>query len=362
MSTTPGAAGMAMVLDAARWAPSGDNSQPWHFEIVDPMTLVVHGHDTRAHCVYDLQGEASQLSIGALLETMDIAASTLGWTMACIRRLQSAPDRPTFDVQFSPGSRQPDPLAAQIRRRSVQRRPMPTRALTSAEKQTLQTAVEPLYSVAWIDGPSGRRRAARLMFQNAKLRLTMREAFEVHRSVIEWGARESQDKVPDQALGVNRLTLRMMRFGLGSWGRVQFANRFLAGTWAPRIEMDLIPALACSAHLVIRARREPQSPDDFIAAGRAVQRLWLTATSLGLWQQPEMTPLIFARYVRQGLAFSRQVKALTLAGKLSARLEQVIGAEPERAVWMGRIGEGPAPTARSVRLPLEVLTRARGPT
>ena len=56
------------ILDLARWAPSGDNTQPWRFEIKDARRLVVHGFDTRAHCVYDLDGHPSQISLGALLE------------------------------------------------------------------------------------------------------------------------------------------------------------------------------------------------------------------------------------------------------------------------------------------------------
>ena len=49
------------------------------------------------------------------------------------------------------------------------------------------------------------------MFRNAKLRLTMREAFEVHRSVIEWNAQFSEDKIPDQVVGVDPLMLKPMR-------------------------------------------------------------------------------------------------------------------------------------------------------
>ena len=35
------------LLDLARWAPSGDNTQPWRFEIAGEGHIVVHGHDTR---------------------------------------------------------------------------------------------------------------------------------------------------------------------------------------------------------------------------------------------------------------------------------------------------------------------------
>ena len=52
------------ILDLARWAPSGDNTQPWRFEISGDLQVVVHGFDTRDHCVYDLRGHASQLALG----------------------------------------------------------------------------------------------------------------------------------------------------------------------------------------------------------------------------------------------------------------------------------------------------------
>ena len=66
------------ILDLARWAPSGDNTQPWRFEISDDYHVVIHGNDTRDHCIYDLRGHASQLALGALLETVNIAASRYG--------------------------------------------------------------------------------------------------------------------------------------------------------------------------------------------------------------------------------------------------------------------------------------------
>lgn len=44
------------ILDLARWAPSGDNTQPWRFEIVSDDSIAVHGHDTRQHVIYDFTG------------------------------------------------------------------------------------------------------------------------------------------------------------------------------------------------------------------------------------------------------------------------------------------------------------------
>ena len=50
----------------------------------------------------------------------------------------------------------------------------------------------------------------------AKLRLTLPEAYLTHRDVIQWHARHSDDRVPDQALGVDPLTTRLMQFVMAS--------------------------------------------------------------------------------------------------------------------------------------------------
>lgn len=351
---------MWQILDLARWAPSGDNTQPWRFEIVDDLHVVVHGFDTRDHCVYDLNGHPSQLSLGALLETMAIAASGHGLAMHAERRASLPDTTPTFDVRFeASASVQIDPLVSSITKRSVQRRPMSFRPLTPEEKRVLETSVGPDYRVQWFEGFQAKLRMARLMFHNAKLRLTLPEAYLVHRDVIQWNARYSEDRVPDQALGIDPLIARLMQFVLKSWRRVEFFNRFLAGTWAPRIQMDFIPGLACAAHFVLKARAQPRTIDDFVAAGRAVQRFWLTATSMGLVQQPEMTPLIFGSYVREGTHFTNSAKLRADAARLEQATRALLNTDHQCAVWMGRVGAGSVATARSVRRPLAQLTRPR---
>jgi nitroreductase len=344
------------ILELARWAPSGDNTQPWRFEILDSRRLVVHGHDTRDHCVYDLDGHPSQISIGALLETMAIAASTFQLRMRSMRHNDTPDNRPVISIEFlQSNSVPPDPLADVILRRSVQRRALSRRPLTDGEKIALHNALPDGYRVSWLEGGQ-RVAAARLMFRNAKLRLTMPEAHQVHKSIIEWNARYSEDRIPDQALGADAMTTRLMRWVMHDWQRVQFFNTWLAGTLAPRLQMDLIPSLACAAHFVLTAERSPQGIDDYLAAGRAMQRFWLTATALGLQLQPELTPLIFSRYVREQRIFSGTPGMQERAAELSRQGAALVGQQDwDVAVFMGRIGAGEPAQARSLRRPLRDL-------
>jgi hypothetical protein len=345
------------ILDHARWAPSGDNTQPWRFEIVDAHHFIVHGYDTRDYCVYDLQGHASQLSIGILLESIAITATNFGYKAEFQVRKNSPETRPAIEVSlFQDKTISPDPLFPYLPVRSVQRRVLKMTQLTVEQKKSLQEAVGDAYSLGWFEGWQNRWQAALLMFKNGKLRLTLPEAFPTHSSVIEWNARFSNDRIPDQAIGVDVVTTRIMEWAMKSWSRAKFLNIYFAGTLLPRIEMDLLPALFCAGHFALIAKQKPQCVEDYFAAGRALQRFWLTATQLNLQLQPEMTPLIFSGYIKEKVVFTQEANLLVYAEKLSDRFTGMLGKEKaERTVFLGRIGQGKPAYARSLRLSLAQL-------
>ena len=342
------------VLDLACWAPSGDNTQPWRFEITGERSCIVHAFDTRRHCVYDLTGAPSQIAVGAMLETARIAATGIGMR-ADVVRLDSGEEQPLFDVRLVEGdARHADPLIPFITKRCTNRRPYSRRPLTAAEKAALQDSVGSAYSLVWLEGPR-RAEVARLLFASANIRLTIPEAYEVHRSVIEWNAQFSETKIPDQAVGLDPIGLALMRWAMKSWERTSFLSRYLGGTLLPRFQLDFLPGLGCAAHVLILAARPPEGIDDYLQAGAAVQRFWLTATRLGLQHQPEMTPLIFAGYSSKQIRFSSDPVAVSSAARIAERLGHLVGATEQvaRVVWMGRLGAAPNPTARSLRRSIE---------
>ena len=346
------------VLELARWAPSGDNSQPWRFEVVGDDHVVVRAFDTRRDCVYDLEGHASQLSVGAMLETLRIAAAANRQVATVVRRRDSHVEAPVFDVRLAPAAPEApvDDLHHAIRERSVMRKPMGVRSLTVDERAALEQAVGEQFRVRWFEGVRERLQIAWLAVKSAKIRLTIPEAYAVHRKIIEWNARYSEDRVPDQALGADPLSLRSMRWVMASWERVQLMNRYFGGTVAPRLQLDLLPGVLCAAHFALIARRPPEDIDDFAAAGAAVQRFWLTATRLRLQLQPQYTPLVFAEYVRRGVEFTGVEAARERSRWVERRLAALLGEETApAAVFLGRLGQGRPQQARSLRLPLERL-------
>ncbi len=356
---------LLQILDLARWAPSGDNTQPWRFEIVDDWHLLIHGFDERDHSLYDFGGHGSQLAHGALLETLRIAATGFGLEAKWALRPGSTDNAPDYDVFLRARTDlADDPLLSCIERRTVQRRPMRTAPLTPAQLHQLKLAVGPGFTVDYFASWRERWAVAKLLWQGALIRLTCPEAFEVHREIIKWNARFSTHRIPEQALGVSRLTAKLMRWALHSWARVDFLNRYLLGTLVPRLQLDLIPAMACAGHLLLGPIKPPGGWLDYVHTGIALQRLWLTATALGLHLQPEMTPVVFRWYARTGKRLSRLSEIDRQAQRLSERFERLAQASnDDRLVFLCRVGQSMAPRSRSLRRSLgELLVAPKAPT
>ena len=110
------------ILDLARWAPSGDNTQPWRFEIVSDNQIAIHGFDTRQHVLYDFDGHASHMAHGALLETLRLAATRFGLQAEWRIRPTGSDELPIYDVTLTPTDIGEDPLVGCIESRTVQRR------------------------------------------------------------------------------------------------------------------------------------------------------------------------------------------------------------------------------------------------
>ncbi|MDP2370760.1 nitroreductase family protein [Rhodoferax sp.] len=351
---------LTRILDLARWAPSGDNTQPWRFEVVDDQHIRVHGFDTRDHVLYDYDGHPSHIAHGALLETIRVAASGFGLRATWTATSQGEHRNPVYDVILaSDPALTRDPLYDCIETRTVQRRPMRTTALTDAQRQALRQAAGDGFSVQLFESSRERRQVAGLLWDSARIRLTCPEAYPVHREVIEWNARFSKDRIPEQAVGVDPATARLMQWVMQSWARVQFFNRFLLGTVAPRIQLDLMPGLRCAAHLLVCPRHAPLKLEDWIDLGMAVQRIWLTATHQGLHLQPQMTPVIFRWYARAGRRFSAAPQLSEQALEVSADFERMVKATPnDNFGFFARVGVSTPPQSRSIRRDLSELIKA----
>ena len=360
------ASALHAILDAARWAPSGDNNQPWRFEVLGDDLVRIHLTSEAGKNPYEYRGgEPTVLAGGMLLESLRIAATTHG------RRLDWSlegnggehgrePIRILARLHPAPGV-QEDPLASVLALRSVDRRPYRTRPLTAREVAALEAAAGPELRVTWHADRRARLQMARLGQLATDIRLRAQETFPVHQAVIDWSGRNSPHGLPARAIGLDRVTLRLMRWALAHWPRLHVMNR-VSGTWAVAAQLDLRPGLGSAAFFTMSPVDEgpvegSAGVERLLRLGEGMQRFWLQAARLGLAMQPGLATLCFSHYGAHDLPFTTDPALRVKARRLAERFQAVLGVHPDSVVFLGRIGEPQPglPRVRSVRRGLEEL-------
>jgi len=338
------------ILDEARFAPSGDNLQPWRFEKISPLHFAVHGFRSEGETL-DRNGLMSALAIGGLLESISIAASRYGFAVKSVF-CKNTDEFALYDIFLSKKDINIDPLAQYLTRRYTHRRILNRHCLSIEEKMFLERSVSGQLDVHWIEGKN-RDNFARFLFRAGKLRLILPEMQKFYLKIIEKGARVSIDRIPDKALGLDLFLVRIIHLLLKYPRVMNFLNAYFAGTLLVRFEVDFLTGYFTGAHFFITVSSKPKTVEDYAQIGRMIQRFWLSATKLGFFIQPEMAALIFSKDINEGKLFTTHKGADSLAKEIRGKLEHFL--DIEKTVFVGRIGKGKDINTRSLRKPLDDL-------
>jgi hypothetical protein len=253
------------------------------------------------------------------------------------------------------------PLAGEIQRRSVDRRPYRRRPLTPEDKKALAAALGPDHDVSWHESLGARRKIAALTRLATDIRLRIPETFAIHGRIVDWQRAYSPDAIPSKALGVDAMTQKMMRWTLARRERTELANR-LGSPFFAGLQMDFLPGLFSAAYFAFRFRQPRLEGEaaitQLLRGGEAVQRFWLTASKRGLVLQPCLATLAFAHYGLDDTPFTVSRAERKKARKLAGRVVRDLG-DLQTTFFVGRIGYPQAAKleSRSLRLPLAQLVK-----
>jgi hypothetical protein len=348
---------MEKILELARWAPSGDNSQPWNFEITDNTHIIINAKDESGLNLYDYNGIPTQMSCGFLIETMRIAATLFSYTMEA--RYQALINH---DYRIEITFRRDDdllidPLAYCIEERSVDRRCYERTVLTQQSKAKLAQAVGDEFTIVWLEKFSERYAVSKFTMIATMIRLSLPELYPIHQRVLNMSEKYTNEGMPIKSTGMNAISRFGMKWAMKSWSRVNIMNH-LGAIQAAQIELDLLPGIFCGAHFILIPKNKAPdlSIDDYyLRVGRAMQRFWLTVTHLGMVMQPNITPLVLTYYVDNDIAFTKNTNIIKKACQVAAKLHALDKSNP--ILFLGRIGypRRPKLSSRSIRKPLASL-------
>ncbi|MBL4803157.1 MAG: ThiF family adenylyltransferase [Emcibacter sp.] len=335
---------MEKIIDQARWTPSGDNVQPWRFEIKGTRKIIIHVPEIEKKNPYEFdRGRPTYLSVGMMLETMRMAAKSHSLSLSWKLPDDTVWDGRAITIEVNFKKRQHsviDSLLAYVPLRSVNRFSYQTRKIDDAVKKRLTEEIDDLFDIVWFESPEARLKFSRLNAAATDIRLRLEECFKVHKQIIDWTDGDSREGVPAKAVGMDKISLILMKGAMKSWPRMDFMNKYMAGTLLAQLQMDILPGYKCASHFVVLWKESgAKELVDILQAGEKLQRFWLQATQEGLVLQPSMATVCFSHYADKGIDFSGGNTSLAnKASRLGGKFDAQLGGRLGDVIFSGRLG------------------------
>ncbi|NOR70076.1 MAG: hypothetical protein GQ532_10360 [Methylomarinum sp.] len=275
------------ILEAAVQAPSGDNVQPWRFQVSEELTTIkLYNLPEKDNSYYNFNQMASYIAHGAVIENIDIASRHLGYQA----QVNLFPDENELDlvaiIELSPVEQQDQPLYPAIFERCTNRFQYKRADVTPAVLDKLSDTVRNIdnANVSLVCQQDEINKLSKELMVNDRLVFERKDIHHFLFDKIRWNKKQieqTMDGMPVDTLGLNpmeKLTFPLMRF----WGFVKTANYF---------GLSRIIGLKCwwncrTSSILGMVSIKGNDKVAFVQGGRAVQRVWLEATLQGLSLQP----------------------------------------------------------------------------
>lgn len=271
MNATPPDEVLSACLRAAAAAPSIHNTQPWLFRVTDAVVEVLADRSRRL-AVIDPDGREMLVSVGAAVFNLRIALGAARYRTALLRMPIGDPEvaaRVTATGAAGRPSKAARALAAAIPGRHTNRRPFADRPVPFGTLEELRGAAAAEGATLLKVGPELRDGILALT-RTAENRMRSDPAY--LRELAAWTNPSSvgrDDGLPRHVLGprVKDAALPLRDLGIGR------------GLAAGLVDFEPDPTL-------VVLLTDDDTPVDWIRAGEALERVWLTATVRGLAATP----------------------------------------------------------------------------
>ncbi|MDP2648688.1 MAG: hypothetical protein Q8P19_02200 [bacterium] len=344
------------IIKAGIYAPSGENAQPWRFH-AESNSIELREDPGSDASLYNLGRRGTLIAMGAAIENMVHAAGSLGYELSIHAFPSGFDDTIIARLTIKKGSHKTggSTLARAIRARVTNRKPFRTDPLTDEDSSALVNAADYFSNggvrlVRVTDVPSIGRLAV-VGSTNERVMLGNRELHSFFFGHLTW-SKEEDDRVKrgfyiktlelpmplEKLFGIFRFWLLMRALKL--IGFTALVGKGNAQTYAATGEIGLITIPG-------------DTPENFLTAGRAFERIWLTATSRGLALQP-LTGTIYLGYALREAASHFSAREQTLIARQIKIVQEFSGGGTIAIMYRVGYPKSP-PSARASRFPVDSL-------
>jgi hypothetical protein len=342
------------ILEVAVNAPSGSNSQPWKFGVHGNQIEVI-AMPERDHPVLNFRNRGTWIAHGALLENILIASSHNGYKASVKIFPEKSEPNITARISLEKASPKNEPLYAAISLRATNRKPYAVTPLTSEQKSKLITSAEEVgggVELKLVEDPEKIKILGEAGAANEIVTLENKTLHKLFFNEIVWTREEERERKKGLYLKTMELKppqaamLKLFRNWkiMSFFNKIKFARAIAKGNAKNYASTPLMGAI------MVNDRDE-----DFITAGRLMERLWLKATSWGLSFHIITGVLFFHQVIQSGKKDQFSEEQIRIVENAYRSTAEIFEAKDKLVAIMFRIGKDGEPSARSTKLPPEII-------
>ena len=338
------------LLQAARAAPSADNSQPWEFRLQDDRLTIGFDRQRCGDAVFGAESHPVYLAMGAIAENLVQAAGNLGVSLEWQYRDGDGEYLAVQLPDYKPEVPETQ-LDRQLFRRHTNRQAYRKQALSEEAREAVDAMTEAGARAHYFEGRDAAE-ICRLVGVASGLRFRLEEE-------VNWFA-DSLRVTPDaiaQGDGLDIHTLNLPPMGdrilpaLANWKTLSRFNRFGAYRMMGQAEAKLLAQ--GSGVVAIYGDRGRQAS---LEAGRLMERLWIELNRQHLALHPFYVVRAMIDRCRSGLQADLQEAGGQFIKQYEASALGQAAGEQELQILF-RVGVAKKPAVHSRRLPLKKLVR-----
>lgn len=335
------------ILKEAVYAPSGDNSQPWRF-VLNGHTLDIYSTPEKDNPIFNFRQRGTYLAHGALVENIVVAASVRNLKAVVKWFPYEQEENCTASINFFYSNEVFSDLQPFIKKRSTNRKPYLVRKLSENEKKNLERVfLNQRPNFFLVEEKNRINKIGAAVSVNEIIMLTNRELHDFFYSDVRWTTRsekkhktglylKTMELQPPQAL-VFKL--------LQNWNLAKILTKLGLVDFIARENSKIYQSVSAFCGIIVNGEKE-----EYLEAGRLMQRLWLTAVKNNL----SMHPVSGIIYLAQPLLINQKTNFTTHQEKQIMEAYKVIlqnvGNPGGSIAMMFRIGESSPSSGFSSRL------------
>jgi tRNA A37 threonylcarbamoyladenosine dehydratase len=344
------------IVEAALLAPSAGNNQPWKWIFHDRSLYLFHDV-VKSMSWLDEQHFISHIAFGTAIENVSLKSAQLGYEISYQLFPLPTEQRLIASIQFKKMglNKKANDLVDFIATRHTNRKKGFQEAIIPEQLDLLKSIGEetPNVNVSITNKKNDIESIAEIVAAFEKIRfMHARGHYDFFTHEIRW--RDDNSEPITEGLDIKTLELSLSQeIGLkvaSNKNVIALLNEWHKGDGLKKISSDTIKASSAIGIITM-----PEfSSKNWIEAGRAVQKIWLTASKYDMAFQPISAPLFFHLKMKYDTNH-----ALSEANfiELTNQYNKLIHVFPElsknEGVFLFRIAKSDAPTSRSLRRPLK---------